>query len=355
MDSNKMLNEDIESFVVKNEKLLSSINNKVFYITGATGLIGSMVAKTILIANRIYKSNNTVIASARNHEKAVSCYKSFKDEKNLIISDHDIKDEPAYENDIDYIIHCAGITASKEMIEHPTEVISTSVLGTVNVLRLALQKKVDSFVYISSMEVYGRFDSECNVTENIYGNIDPLNVRSCYPESKRMCENICISFGKEYGVPVKIARLAQTFGPGVMNSDNRIYAQFSKSVINKKDIILHTDGSSEGNYCYIMDTVTGILTILMKGTDCEAYNVVNDDNHMSILNMAHMVADEIANSEIKVVLDIPPNNDYGYAPSTKMKLCGDKLKRLGWSPEVDLKEMYRRLIEYLRCESALNR
>ena len=261
---------------------------------------------------------------------------------------NDITNCLVIDNNIDYIIHCASITSSREMVEHPMDVINTSYLGTYNVLKLALKKQVSSVVYISSMEIYGKFYNGEIVTEDLYGYIDPLSVRSCYPESKRLCENICVSFSKEYGVPVKIARLAQTFGPGVMNSDNRIYAQFAKAVINKSDIVLHTDGSSEGNYCYIMDSVIAILTILLRGENAEAYNVSNDINHMSILSMAHLVSEEIAHGEIKVILDIPDDNIYGYADSTKMKLSAHKLKKLGWNPEVGLKEMYEKLIDYMR-------
>ncbi len=348
MESNKILNEEIERFIVKNEKLFSDTDNKVFYITGATGLIGSMVAKILLAANRKYGVNNDVVASVRNQDKAILCYKDYKDDDHLIIENTDIREQISYDGPIDYIIHCASVTSSKEMIEHPTDIITTSVLGTINVLELALKKKTSSVVYISSMETYGKFYNGEIVTEDIYGYIDPLSVRSCYPEGKRMCENLCVSYNKEYGLPIKIARLAQTFGPGVTESDNRIYAQLARAAINKTDIILHTDGSSEGNYCYILDSVMGILTVLFKGENAEAYNVANDNNHMSILNMAYLVANEIANGEITVILDIPEDNIYGYAASTKMKLNGDKLKKLGWNPEVGLKDMYLRLIDYMR-------
>jgi nucleoside-diphosphate-sugar epimerase len=117
--------------------------------------------------------------------------------------------------------------------------------------------------------------------------------------------------------------------------------------MNKADIVLHTDGSSEGNYCCLADTVAGILTIMLKGQDGEAYNVVNEDLHMTVKQMAQFVADEIAKGKIKVTLEIPPDaQTYGYAPSTRLYLTSEKLRSLGWRPQYSMKDKYERMIEY---------
>lgn len=100
------------------------------------------------------------------------------------------------------------------------------------------------------MEVYGSFtEANHNVTETELGYINPLAVRSNYPESKRLCENMCVAYYPEYKVPVKIACLLQTFGAGILSGENRVFAQFAKNAIEGKDIVLHTKGLSEGNYC----------------------------------------------------------------------------------------------------------
>ena len=159
---------------------------------------------------------------------------------------------------------------------------------------------------------------------------------------------MCIAYLSEYGVPVKIARMAQTFGAGILPGENRVFAQFARSVIENKDIILHTPGKSEGNYCYTRDAVSALLFILLKGINGEAYNVSNEKTHITIAGMASLVASDIANNSIKVIFDIPEENIYGYAAETKMKLNSDKLKELGWKPEVGLKEAYTRLIESMK-------
>lgn len=231
------------------------------------------------------------------------------------------------------------------MVEKPVETLVTSIEGTRNILNLAYEKKCQSVVYISSMEMYGAFSSsEKDITEDDLGFIDPLKVRSNYPESKRLCENMCVAYLSEYGVPVKIARLAQTFGAGILPGENRVFAQFARSAMNCEDIILHTKGLSEGNYCYTRDCITGIFTILLQGKDGEAYNVANPSSHTTIVEMAQMVCERIANGKIKVVFDIPESNTFGYAADTKMKLNSDKFQNLGWKPEVGLEEAYRRMI-----------
>ena len=129
-----------------------------------------------------------------------------------------------------------------------------------------------------------------------------------------------------------------------------MFAQFARSAINRENIILHTKGLSEGNYCYTRDCVTGLLTILLKGKDGEAYNVANPDSHTTIVDMAKMVANKIADGEIKVVFDIPESNTFGYAADTKMKLNSDKLQKIGWKPEIGLEEAYKRTIKWMKSK-----
>lgn len=293
-------------------------------VTGATGLIGSLLVKTLLSIGNI-----KVLAFVRNEAKANTI---FDDEPNLQFIVGDITKVIDIQENVDYIFHCASVTNSKQMIERPVETLFTSIEGTKNILEFATIKNVKSFVYVSSMEMYGSFEKlDHEVQETDLGYINPLNLRSNYPESKRLCENMCIAYLAEYGVPVKIARLAQTFGAGILPGENRVFAQFARSVINGENIILHTKGLSEGNYCYTRDCMIGLLTLLLNGQNGEAYNVSNPKSHTTIGAMADMVANTIAKGSIKVVYDIPEGNKYGYAADTKMKLNSDKLQSLGWN------------------------
>lgn len=339
---NKYIAEDIN--IIKQDQIINEIKeNSSVFITGITGLIGSNLARTLLNLEK----NIIIYALVRDVDKA---RKLFSTEKVCFIEGNIVDEIPAF--NVDYIFHCASVTTSKIMVEFPVDTIMTSILGTKNVLDFAVKSGCKSFVFLSSMEMYGSFDDSREINENDLGYIDPLQVRSNYPESKRMCENMCIAYHNQYGVNVKIARLAQTFGPGILPNENRIFAQFARCVINKEDIILHTQGLSEGNYCYIRDCILGLIYILLRGNSGEAYNVANNKSHTTIRNMAEMVCHNIANDEIKLVIDVPETNVFGYAKDTKMKLNSSKLMKLGWKPTVDLEESYLRLIESLRVDNA---
>lgn len=320
-------------------------------ITGATGMIGSSLVRQALEM----KSFSRIVLPVRKMEKAEKMYGDLpgEDYRKLQFVETSMEHicPEQFSMPVDCLIHCACVTQSAEMVLHPVETADSIVMGTRKVLDLARIKQVRSMVYLSSMEVYGTVpDTGGTVGEDRFGEIDLKEPRSCYPMAKRMAEHYCCIYQKEYGVPVKIARLSQTFGKGVRPDDQRVYMQFARAVREKKDIVLHTQGYSMGNYCHIQDTVRAVFCILQHGQDGEAYNVVNEKNTMTVRQMAQMVAECLADGAIKVVFDIDRENRHGYARETGLRLSASKLRMLGWEPEKDLVEMYREVLEELRKE-----
>ena len=316
----------------ENIDLVKCLSGKTVYITGATGLIGSNLVKTLL-------SNDCcrIVIQVRNESKAMQM---FDNRVECVVCD--LLRKPVYAEKVDYIIHCANPTSSKYFIDNPVETIKNAVVGTINLLEFAKEKEVQSFVFLSTMEVYGSPKKGHKVKENESGSFDSMLVRNCYPLSKQTCESLCIAYASEYGVNSRVLRLTQTFGPGVEYNDSRVFAEFARCAIEKKNIVLKTKGKTERCYLFISDAVSAILTVLLKGKNGEIYTAANEDTYCSILNMAKLVAD-LSGIEVEIKeQDISKN---GYADTIYMNLDTSKLQALGWEPKIGLKDSYIELIK----------
>lgn len=328
------------------------ICGKTFFITGATGLIGSGIAKALLECNALFDAKVTVVAFARNVEKANAVFDKYKDSPYFKVCVGDIMEPIDYSDEVDYIVHGASATGSKFFVERPVETIHIALDGTDNLMKFAASKDVKGVVYLSSLEVYGTPDgSKELIGEADYGFIENLSVRSSYSEGKRMVECLCASYASEYNVPVKIARLSQTFGAGVEYNDGRVFAEFARCFIESKAITLHTDGSTVRSYCYTTDATSAIMAILLRGEVGEAYNVTNMETACSIKEMAELVAG-LPGSEIGVTIDIPDDiSSFGYNPQMVIRLDSSKLMGLGWKPTVGMEEMFTRTIASMKARN----
>lgn len=337
---NKILKEDIDNFV-SSFKLLDFPNGSKFLITGATGLIGSTLVHSLLALNK----NIQITCPIRNLDKAKATYSEDFDsicfiECDLVSYLSGLTDK----DDFQYIIHCASPTAGKYMTEHPVDTYMLAIDSTRAILEYARKVQTD-IVYISSLEFYGQNFNDKLITEDMQGYVNNTDPRSSYPLGKRAAEYLCAAYAEQFDVNVKVARLTQTFGAGVSVDDNRVFAQFARSVIEGKNIVMHTKGESAKPYCYTIDCVSAILYILLKGEKGEAYNVANQETYISIKDMANFLCIHF-NPQLKVVIEEHP--EMGYAPVTKLNLSTEKLRSLGWLPRYGLYEMFDRLIKSFR-------
>ena len=327
------------------------LSGKTILITGAAGLIGSALVRTLMNANERDNLTLSVIACVRDRRKAERVFGAYAGNSALTFCETSIENFSGVAEHVDFIVHAASPTSSRYFVEKPVETILTAVNGTRNVLEFARTMPGVRMVYLSSMEVYGTPDNEELITETSPTNVNPMKIRSCYPEAKRLCESLCTSYCAEYGVETMVVRLAQTFGPGIPLEDKRVFAQFARCVLDREDIRLLTDGASKCPYMDTSDAVSAILTVLVKGVKGEAYNAGNPNNYCSIADMARMTAKELANGEIQVILRAETENIRRYPDTYYLNLAIEKLQKLGWEPLVPLREMYVRMIEEMKAHS----
>lgn len=339
MSHRDFLQEDIEMLCNGQHGDWGELEGSTIFVTGATGLIGFALVRTLLQFGKTLYNAPKVIALVRNMEKADMMYADVP-RKNLDFLVSDITQPFNVPEAVDYIIHGASETSSIAFVRNPVETIKTGLDGTRNMLEMAKAKEVKGFVYLSSMEVYGAPETDEKILENHAAHLDTMSVRTSYPESKRMCETLCNAYCAEYGIPAKVVRLTQTFGPGVSYDDKRVFAEFARCAIEKRDIVLHTKGETRRSYLYLVDAVNAILTVLLHGKNGEAYNAANEDTYCSIYEMAELVANKCAGGDIKIDVQIENENKFGYAPALKMNLDVKKLRELGWTATKNLEEMF---------------
>lgn len=335
-----------EDFARIDERFFRSFDGANVLVTGATGLVGSLLIKAMLFANERYGFAIRPIGVVRNLVKAQTIFGQYVSNVELVVCDL-ATESLRYEGAVDYIVHGAAVTTSRTMVECPVDVIDLSLNGTHTVLRFAAEKQA-KVVYLSSMEVYGTLWENVRATENLLGYIDPLAVRSCYPESKRLCENLCIAYGAQYGVHTCIARLAQTFGAGVLPGENRAVVAFARAAAAGENVVLKTYGRSEANYVYASDAVAALLLLLVRGESGRAYNVAHEACHMTIAEMAQLAIDTVGTDGARLVFEIDEQNQSGFAPDTKLFLDAGRLRALGWRPAVAMPEALQRLVAYLK-------
>ena len=231
-----ILTEDLEVLSSLPFIKFRNLENKTFLITGATGMIGFNLINALIFISKKYDLNIGIYCLVRNYEKVKYLFSAevIKYER-IVFFDVDIDTALGMiHTKFNYIIHLASPTSSKTFVEIPVEIIDFAYSTTKKLLEVARDQK-SKFIYFSSMEVYGTPSDDRKISEDYTDNAPlTMSVRSSYCEAKRLCETLCKSYYEEYNVPIFVLRLTQTFGPGVnIEKDNRIFAQFAKSIVNK--------------------------------------------------------------------------------------------------------------------------
>lgn len=342
---NRIILEDVEEIVSNAPVDWNIFSGKRVLITGASGFLPSYLVESLLYLNRTRRLDIQITALVRNRENYEKRFAHHLDNPKLTVLVQDVSRPISLALPHHFIIHAASQASPKYYGVDPVGTLSANVLGTLQLLELARSHPVISFMYVSSGEVYGETKS-VPTKESDCGFIDPTSVRSCYAESKRMGENMCVSWHHQFGVPAKIVRPFHTYGPGMRLDDGRVYADFVADVINGRQIILKSDGLATRAFCYLADAVAGFWTVLLRGENARAYNIGNPDGEISIRDLAKLVASLFPEKHVTVAFRAR-QHDEKYLASPISRACPDitLARGLGWNPKTSLQDGFRRTIE----------
>jgi nucleoside-diphosphate-sugar epimerase len=345
MTGNKIINEDLNQ-IVRSSLNWYQLSGKTILITGANGLLPAYMIETILFLCEKGKLKKTkVLALIRSIDKAKNRFKDYLNNKNLEFIIQDVCDPLLIDRKVDFIIHAASQASPKYYDNDPIGTLKANIIGTINLLELAKKNSVESFLYFSSSEVYGKVDEQkLPTSESDFGYLDPLNIRSCYAESKRMGETICGSWFHQSKIPVKIVRPFHSYGPGLDLNDGRIYADFISDIVNNRNIILKSDGSTRRTFCYLSDATIAFFLVLLSGKNGEAYNVGNPDCEVSIFELGEILTSLFPEKKLRIenIVIQGARNNNSIFPWSSPDIS--KIKNLGWLPSTSIKEGFSRTI-----------
>lgn len=306
-------------------------------ITGATGLIGSCLVDLLMRHSFCH-----IYAMGRNSQRAEQRFADYWQQPRFHFIRHDICQSLECTENFHYIIHAASNASPNFFQQSPVEVMKSNLDGLCHLMEYGLRHQMKRMVYISSGEVYGEGDGSV-FTEESSGYIDILSPRACYPSSKRAAETLCAAYIQEYGADIVIARPCHTYGPYFTESDNRVYAQFIRNILNDEDIVMKSRGEQFRSWLYVVDCAVAMLLLLTKGNSGEAYNVANEESNITIRQLAEEIA-KIGNK--KVVFDLAENGNT--TPITKAVFSTEKLNQLGWKPLFSIEEGLAHTIQSMR-------
>ncbi|PWJ61062.1 nucleoside-diphosphate-sugar epimerase [Fibrobacter sp. UWR4] len=274
------------------------LQGKNILVTGATGLIGCCIVETLL---KHLNLNLHVYASGRSEERIKTIFKNYLNSNYFHFLKHDILNPLECDIDFHYIVAAAGVASPQLYSTDPISVIKSNLWGIDNILKYGINHHLEKFVYVSSGEIYGEGDGR-DFTEDYSGYVNCASLRACYPSAKRASESLCIAYSHQYNVDLCIARPCHVYGPNFSDTDNRVYAQFMRNVLNDENIVLKSSGNQYRSWCYVVDCASAILHIMLKGGNGQAYNIADPSSNLSIKELAEMIA---SCGHKKVVFEIP--------------------------------------------------
>lgn len=348
MKLNSVVKIDIENIVNGLKTEIKELEGKTILITGGSGFLGKYFLLTFAYLNdKVFQKKCRVI-SIDNFITGVKRDSEFLGREDFVFIKHDVRFSLDVKDRVDYIIHAAGIASPVYYMRYPLETLEVATLGTKNLLELARKKNVKSFLFFSSSEIYGDPDPNFIPTPETYpGNVSCTGPRSCYDESKRLGETLCMIYYRLYGFSIKTVRPFNVYGPGMRQDDFRVIPRFITSALKKESLPVHAGGNQTRTFCYISDAIIGFLKVLLSKKGGEVYNVGNSNDEVNMMTLANMVS-LLFTGKIPIKAVEYPST---YPQDDPRRRCPDLTKitkSLGYKSRINLKDGLRRTLRWYK-------
>lgn len=307
------------------------MDGKRILVTGGAGFLGSHLCEKLLQnGDYVYCLDNLYTGSIDNIENLLH-YPNFE------FIEYDV--EVPLDIQVGQIYNFACPASPVHYQNNPVKTAKTNVLGVINILELA--KRTNARVLqASTSEVYGNPQIHPQ-PESYWGYVNPVGVRSCYDEGKRMAETLCFDYHRMYNIEVRVMRIFNTYGPKMAKNDGRVVSNFILQALHNEDITIYGDGSQTRSFCYVDDLVDGAIRFM--NSDKEFLDPVNMGNpeEYSMRELAKLIC-ELTGSSSEIVYRTLPQDD----PVQRKPVVAVAEEKLGWKPQVMLREGLSRTIEY---------
>lgn len=359
-NSRDVVHEDLD-YICKNlAEEFSCLSGQKLMITGGAGFLGYYLVQSVLHWNKqVGEGDHIHVTVYDNYVRGVPAWLTELTKNNdLNLVTHDVTKPLAQDiGDFQYIIHAASIASPTYYRKYPIETMDANVNGLRYLLEYCRRQEekdetIGGFLFFSSSEIYGDPSPENIPTPESYrGNVSCTGPRACYDEAKRYGETLCVNFAHHYGLPVKVARPFNNYGPGLKITDRRVIPDLARDVLDGRDLVLLSDGSPRRTFCYVSDAVVGYYKVLVRGRKGEAYNVGVEKPEVSMAELAEKLvalARDLFGYQGQVMRQASQDVDYLVDnPSRRCPSIGKAREELGYHPTLGLDEgLTRALIWY---------
>jgi len=312
---------------------MSKVSAKRAVITGGAGFIGAHLCRSLLGSGyKVICIDNFITAAAGNSQ-------SLAKNKNFTLIKQDICKYIDIPGKVDYVLHCASLASPEDYLHFPIQTLKAGSLGTHNSLGLAKTKKA-VFMLFSTSEVYG--DPLVHPQkESYWGNVNPIGVRGCYDESKRFAEALTMAYRRVHKLDTKIARIFNTYGPGMRSNDGRVIPNFICQALHNKPLTVYGRGEQTRSFCYIDDLIEGLYRLMLSSLN-EPVNLGNP-HEFTILQLAGLVL-KITGSKSRIIFKKLPQDD----PRQRRPDISKAKKALKWEPQIPLSAGLKKTIPWFK-------